>query len=180
MSPADENATSNGDDRPDGLPATVSNGRDRLTAVTLDRSSIGHGNHHIEHEREVAIFDLIDGNSFALIGRDNGPYTLHLSIVDERLMFAVGTASQPDALLHPLALGSLKRTIRDYFVVCDTYYDAIRTAPPSRIQAIDVSRRGMHDDASRLLMERLGDKITVDFDTARRLFTLIAALHWKG
>ena len=176
MSPSGDNEPTS--ERP--AAAASVNPRDRLSAVTLDRGSIGHGNHHIEHEREVAIFDLIDGNVFGLVGRDDGPYTLHLSIADERLMLTVGTALQPDTLLHPLALGTLKRTIRDYFVVCDTYYDAIRTAPPSRIQAIDLSRRGIHDDASRLLMDRLGDKITVDFDTARRLFTLIAALHWKG
>jgi uncharacterized protein (UPF0262 family) len=178
MSPADDTPPAPGARSSD--PTAAVGGRDRLAAVTLDQGSIGHGNHHIEHEREVAILDLIDGNTFAVVGRDEGPYTLRLSIEDERLMLAVGTAAGPEVMVHPLSLGPFKRIVRDYFVVCDTYYDAIRSAPPSRIQAIDLSRRGLHDDASRLLIERLADKITVDFDTARRLFTLIAALHWKG
>lgn len=161
-------------------PPASGDARDRLKSVTLDQNSIGHGNHHIEHEREVAIFDLIDGNSFALVGRDEGPYSLHLSIVDDRLVFKVAADTGAEALVHPLAMGPFKRIVRDYFVVCDTYYEAIRSAPPSRIQAIDMGRRGLHDDASRLLIERLADKVTIDFDTARRLFTLIAALHWKG
>lgn len=176
MSPAD-------DDRQAQLEqaaAPAEQSRNRLSAVTLDQTSIGHGNHHIEHEREVAIFDLIDGNSFAVVGRSDGPYTLHLGIEDDRLVMTVGTPSDAAVLVHPLALSTFRRIVRDYFTVCDTYYEAIRTAPPSRIQAIDTSRRAIHDDAGRLLMDRLSEKMIVDFDTARRLFTLIAALHWKG
>ncbi len=154
--------------------------RDKLTAITLDQKSIQQGSHHIEHEREVAIFDILDGNVFALEGRDEGPYTLALSIVDDKLMMHVGNESNPGLFVHGLSLMPLKRIIRDYFVVCDSYYEAIRSAPPARIQAIDMGRRGLHDDGSRVLMERLAGKITVDFDTARRLFTLIAALHWRG
>jgi uncharacterized protein (UPF0262 family) len=154
--------------------------RARLKAVTLDRGSIGHGSHHIEHEREVAIFDILDGNVFGLVGRGDGPYALNLSIVDDRLVFNVASDTDPAALVLPLSLVPFKRLIRDYFVVCDTYYEAIRSAPPSRIQAIDMGRRSLHDDGSRLLIDRLADKITIDHATARRLFTLIAALHWKG
>jgi uncharacterized protein (UPF0262 family) len=152
----------------------------RLIAITLDEKSIQHGGHHIEHEREVAIFDILDGNSFMLDGRDDGPYALSLSIAGDKLVFNIGNTEQPELVAYGLSLTPFKRIIRDYFMVCDTYYEAIRSAPPSRIQAIDMGRRGLHDDGSRVLMERLAGKITLDFDTARRLFTLIAALHWKG
>jgi uncharacterized protein (UPF0262 family) len=152
----------------------------KLTAITLDQASIQHGNHHIEHEREVAIFDILDGNVFALDGRDDGPYTLVLSIADDKLVFTVGNETGPAVFVHPLSLAPFKRIIRDYFMICDSYYEAIRSAPPARIQAIDVSRRALHDDGSRVLVDKLSGKITLDFDTARRLFTLISALHWRG
>lgn len=161
--------------------ATKADPKARLSAITLDASSIGHGgNHHIEHEREVAIFDILDGNSFAIVGRDDGPYKLALSLEDDKLLFTVDTETEPKAFVQSLALAPFRRIIRDYFMVCDSYYEAIRTAPPARIQAIDVNRRGLHDEGSHLLQDKLSDKINVDFDTARRLFTLIAALHWRG
>lgn len=156
------------------------NGNARLIAITLDDRSIQRNNQNVEHEREVAIFDILDGNSFALEGRDDGPYRLHLSIAEERLVFDVHTESGEPAITHMLSLTPFKRVMKDYFMVCDTYYAAIRTAPPSRIQAIDMGRRGLHDEGSRVLIERLTGKIAIDFDTARRLFTLICALHWKG
>ena len=156
------------------------NPKHRLTAITLDQNSIQRGSHHIDHEREVAIFDILDGNVFAIDGRDDGPYTLELSIADDKLMLLVGAETEKEVFTHGLSMVPFKRIIRDYFLVCDSYYEAIRTAPPSRIQAIDMSRRALHDDGSRILQEKLAGKITVDFDTARRLFTLIAALHWRG
>lgn len=159
-----------------GAPAS----KTRLTAITLDQKSIQRGNPHIDHERELAIFDILDGNAFALDGRDDGPYTLALSIEDDKLMLNVGNEASPEILIHGLSMAPFKRIIRDYFLICDSYYEAIRSAPPARIQAIDQSRRGLHDDGSRVLMERLAGKITLDFDTARRLFTLISALHWRG
>ena len=155
-------------------------GRDRLIAVHLDEGSIARGSANIDHEREVAIYDLIDANSFAVVGRDDGPYVLKLSIADERLVMAIGAQQAEGEVRHVLSLTSLRRLIKDYFIVCDSYYEAIRTAPPSRIQAIDMGRRALHDEGSRLLSERLKDKIAIDHDTARRLFTLICALHWKG
>ncbi len=158
----------------------ASNGNARLIAVTLDERSIQRNSQNVEHEREVAIFDLLDGNSFALEGRADGPYRLHLSIAEERLVLDVQTESGEPAITHMLSLTPFKRVMKDYFMVCDTYYAAIRTAPPSRIQAIDMGRRGLHDEGSRVLIERLTGKIAIDFDTARRLFTLICALHWKG
>ena len=160
--------------------ATVPNPRAKLIAITLDQASIQAGSHHIDHEREVAIFDIIDGNVFALEGRDDGPFKLALSLADEKLMFNVATQATADAYVHALALTPFKRIIRDYFAVCDNYYEAIRSAPPAHIQAIDIERRRLHDEGSRVLVERLAGKITVDTDTARRLFTLIAALHWRG
>ena len=152
----------------------------RLVAIALDEKSISRGNPNVAHEREVAIYDILDANQFALDGRNDGPYTLDLSIADDRLLFTVGTQGSPATFTVLLSLTTLKRTIKDYFLICDTYYQAIRNAPPSRIQAIDMGRRALHDEGSRLLVERLKGKITLDHDTARRLFTLICALHWKG
>ena len=152
----------------------------RLVAITLDETSIGRGSANIDHEREVAIYDLLDANVFQPIGREDGPYKLRLALADDRLVLAVASEATDVALTHMLSLTSLRRIIKDYFIVCDSYYDAIRTAPPSRIQAIDMGRRALHDEGSRLLTERLSGKIEVDHDTARRLFTLICALHWKG
>ncbi len=154
--------------------------RNRLVAVTLDEGSIARGSANIDHEREVAIYDLLDQNAFAVTGREDGPYGLHLSIADDRLVLAISTEGADGAVRHMLSLTPLRRVIKDYFIVCDSYYDAIRSAPPSRIQAIDMGRRALHDEGSRLLVDRLKDKIQIDHDTARRLFTLICALHWKG
>ncbi|MGZ5849609.1 MAG: UPF0262 family protein [Methyloceanibacter sp.] len=152
----------------------------RLIGVTLDQASLGRNNADVEHEREVAIFDLLENNSFALEGHASGPYTLHLSLAENRLVFAV---ADPDGapLTHVmLSLSPFRRLVKDYFLMCESYYQAIKTAPPSRIEAIDMGRRGLHDEGSRLLMERLKGKINTDIATARRLFTLICALHWKG
>lgn len=152
---------------------------DRLVGITLDETSITRGNANIEHEREVAIYDILDTNTFEVEGRE-GPFTLKLSVIEDRLHFIVDTEPATGEYTLMLSLSPLKRVMKDYFIVCDSYYKAIRTAPPSRIQAIDMGRRGLHDEGSRQLTERLKGKITVDHDTARRLFTLICALHWKG
>lgn len=155
----------------------------RLSEIILDPASIGRGNANIEHEREVAIYDLLDGNSFELEGRDEGPYKLSIGIAEDRLVLTVFGTTRPSddpVVAHHLSLTPFKRIMKDYFLVLDSYYQAIRTAQPSRIQAIDMGRRGLHDEGSRVLMERLEGKVKIDFDTARRLFTLISALHWKG
>jgi uncharacterized protein (UPF0262 family) len=154
--------------------------KSRLTAIKLDEGSIRRGNSSIEHEREVAIFDILEANSFVLEGRDDGPYTLDLSIVEDRLVFAVGHQGEGDTFTFVLSLTPLRRIMKDYFIVCESYYQAIRSAPPSRIQAIDMGRRALHDEGSRVLEERLTGKIKLDRDTSRRLFTLICALHWRG
>ncbi|MFV0367134.1 MAG: UPF0262 family protein [Hyphomicrobiaceae bacterium] len=163
-----------------GMSPVEQPSRARLFAIDIDDKSIARNNANIEHEREVAIFDLLDGNSFAVTGRDDGPYRLRLSIVDNKLQFDVGTQEADVVLSHGLSLTPFKRIIKDYFMVCDSYYEAIRSAPPSKIQAIDMGRRGLHDEGSRTLQEKLAGKIDVDFDTARRLFTLVSVLHWKG
>jgi uncharacterized protein (UPF0262 family) len=152
----------------------------RLIAVTLDEKSIGRSSSDIEHERAVAIYDLIEMNTFAPVGHKGGPYRLHLRIAENRLVFDIRTAEEKPIIVHLLSLTPFRRTVKDYFMICDSYYQAIRTATPDRIEAIDMSRRGIHDDGSRMLMERLKGKVKVDFDTARRLFTLICVLHWKG
>jgi uncharacterized protein (UPF0262 family) len=152
----------------------------RLVAITLDEGSIGRSNPDIEHERAVAIYDLIEDNVFHPVDHEAGPYTLHLSISESRLCFDIKLQDGTPVIAHLLSLSPLRRIVKDYFLVCDSYYQAIRTATPSQIEAIDMGRRGLHDEGSRILMERLRRKVKVDFDTARRLFTLICVLHWKG
>lgn len=167
--------------RPDSSfePPVDPNACGKLTSITLDPGSIRRSNANVEHEREVAIFDILEGNTFALDGREGGPYALTLAIVEDRLAFAVAEAGG-EPFTFVLSLSPLRKVMKDYALVCETYYEAIRTAPPSRIQAIDMGRRALHNEGSELLLERLKGKVTVDGDTARRLFTLIYALHWKG
>jgi uncharacterized protein (UPF0262 family) len=152
----------------------------RLVAVTLDENSIGRSNPDVEHERAVAIYDLLEENTFAPQGDADGPFALHLSVTGTRLVFDVRRANGSPIMAHLLSLAPLRRIVKDYFTVCDSYYAAIRTATPDRIEALDMGRRALHDEGSTILMERLKRKVEVDFDTARRLFTLICVLHWKG
>ena len=152
----------------------------RLIEVTLDEASIGRTNSEVEHEREVAIFDLLEKNRFALEAHDAGPYTLRLSLADNRLVFTVADEAREPIQHVMLSLSPFRRIVKDYFLICDSYYAAIKTQPAAKIEAIDMGRRGMHDEGSRLLLERLKGKINVDIATARRLFTLLCALHWKG
>jgi uncharacterized protein (UPF0262 family) len=152
----------------------------KLVAITLDESSIGRSGPDIEHERAVAIYDLIEQNSFAPDGHEGGPYALHLSMAESRLVFDIRLADGTPVAAHLLSMTPFRKIVKDYFMICDSYYAAIRTATPDRIEAIDMGRRGLHDEGSNILMDRLKDKVTIDFDTARRLFTLICVLHWKG
>jgi len=152
----------------------------RLIAVTLDDASIGRSGPDIEHERAVAIYDLLEDNTFAPLDAGRGPFKLHLSIRGSRLVFDIRRANDAPVMAHLLSLSPLRRLVKDYFLICDSYYTAIRTATPDRIEALDMGRRALHDEGSHLLMERLKRKVTIDFDTARRLFTLICVLHWKG
>ena len=152
----------------------------RLVRITFDESSIGRSSQDIEHERAVAIYDLLEENTFAPVAQEGGPFALHLSLTGNRLMLDIKRADGSPAMVHLMSLSPLRRIVKDYFMVCDNYYQAIRTATPERIEALDMGRRSLHDEGSELLMERLKRKVKVDFDTARRLFTLICVLHWKG
>ncbi|SFI33811.1 UPF0262 family protein [Aerobium aerolatum] len=151
----------------------------RLADVTLDES-IGRSTPDVEHERAVAIFDLIEDNSFQPVGDDGGPYRLRLSLVDAKLVFSVTREDDEPVVTHILSLTPFRRVVKDYFMICESYYDAIRSSTPSQIEAIDMGRRGLHNEGSQTLMDRLAGKIDVDFDTARRLFTLVCVLHWRG
>jgi uncharacterized protein (UPF0262 family) len=152
----------------------------RLVSVALDEESIGRSSPDVDHERTIAIYDLIERNHFAPVGDDGGPYALNLSINDNRLVFDIRQEDGAAVVAHLFSLSPLRRIVKDYYMICDSYYQAIRTATPDKIEAIDMGRRGIHNEGSEILMERLKDKVTVDFDTARRLFTLICVLHWKG
>ncbi len=154
--------------------------KQRLVAVTLDEESIGRSGPDIEHERKIAIYDLLEQNTFQPVGHDDGPYALHLSINGNRLVFDIRKEDGSPVIAHLFSLTPLRRIVKDYYMICDSYYQAIRTATPDKIEAIDMGRRGVHNEGSRILMERLKDKVTIDIDTARRLFTLICVLHWKG
>ena len=154
--------------------------QNRIVAVTLDEESIGRSWPDIEHERAIAIYDLIEQNVFAPNGAQGGPFTLHLGITGNRLMFDIRREDGTPVVAHLLSLTPFRRVVKDYFMICDSYYQAIRTATPDKIEAIDMGRRGIHDEGSNALRERLQGKVYVDFETARRLFTLICVLHWKG
>jgi uncharacterized protein (UPF0262 family) len=155
-------------------------GQDRLVDIVLDES-IGRSTPDVEHERAVAIFDLIEENRFRPANdHGGGPYRLKLAIAEQRLVMQVTRDDGTDVVTHILSLTPLRRIVKDYYLICESYYDAIRSATPSHIEAIDMGRRGLHNEGSQTLMDRLAGKIEVDFDTARRLFTLVCVLHWRG
>jgi len=154
--------------------------QNRLIDVELDES-IGRSTPDIEHERAVAIFDLIEENSFRPMGDEaGGPYRLKLAIAESRLILSVSREDGSPVITHILSLTPFRRIVKDYFMICESYYEAIRSSTPSHIEAIDMGRRGTHNEGSQTLMDRLSGKIEVDFDTARRLFTLVCVLHWRG
>jgi uncharacterized protein (UPF0262 family) len=162
-------------------PSAPDDKDNRIVAVTLDEESIGRSGPDIEHERAIAIYDLIEENLFAPESAGGaGPFTLHIGITGNRLMFDIRREDGTPVVAHLLSLTPFRRIVKDYFMICDSYYQAIRTATPDKIEAIDMGRRGIHDEGSRTLQERLKGKVRVDFETARRLFTLITVLHWKG
>jgi uncharacterized protein (UPF0262 family) len=161
-------------------PPRDEDANNRIVAVTLDEESIGRSGPDIEHERAIAIYDLIEENLFAPESAIEGPFTLHIGITGNRLMFDIRKEDATPVVVHLLSLTPFRGIVKDYFMICDSYYQAIRTATPDKIEAIDMGRRGIHDEGSRTLQERLKGKVRVDFETARRLFTLICVLHWKG
>lgn len=154
----------------------------RLVDVQLDERSLVRRNADIEHERKVAIFDLLEQNVFSPIGAhaEQGPFALMLSIEENRLSFDIRDAATQPLGKIILALSPFRKIVKDYFEICESYFDAIKHATPSKIETIDMARRGVHNEGSQLLMERLKGKIDTDFETARRLFTLICVLHIRG
>lgn len=156
------------------------NANRRIANVSLDERTVVRRSPEIEHERAVAIFDLIEENSFAPAGADDGPYNLHLSIEESRLILDIRSENDLPIGKVMLALGPFRRVVKDYFTVCESYYAAIKTASPSQIEAIDMGRRSLHDEGAALLRERLTGKVDIDSNTARRLFTLICVLHIRS
>jgi uncharacterized protein (UPF0262 family) len=154
--------------------------RFRIVGIELDEQSVVRRTREIEQEREIAIYDLLEANSFAPAGSPGGPYRLVLAIEENRLVFDIRLEHGEAHGRVILALTPFRRVIKDYFLVCESYFKAIRNAPPSQIEALDMGRRGLHDEGSTLLRERLAGKIVVDFDTARRLFTLVCVLQLRG
>ncbi|MBC7156090.1 MAG: UPF0262 family protein [Rhodobacteraceae bacterium] len=157
----------------------------RLCHIEIDDSGLPAPTPEIEQDRRVALFDLMEDNSFALPAREGralpeGPYRLHLSIREGRLVFSVATEAALLVAEFHLSLGPFRQVIKDYHQICDSYYDAVRRLPPSRIEAIDMARRGIHTEGARILRERLEGKAEIDIDTARRLFTLICVLDSGG
>ncbi|HBS50872.1 MAG TPA: hypothetical protein DEA05_12690 [Rhodobacteraceae bacterium] len=156
-----------------------------IVDIVLDDAGLPPPTPEIEQERKVAMFDLLEENSFALPAREGrevppGPYRVNLSIRDKRLVFDIETEGGEKAAEFHLSLTPFRQVVKDYYQICESYFDAVKTLPPSQIETIDMARRGIHNEGSRILQERLEGKAEVDTDTARRLFTLICVLHFGG
>ena len=153
-------------------------GEPRIIDIELDERSILRRNADIEQERRIAIFDLLEGNHFDPAGHD-GPFRVKLRVEETRLAIDLSDEAGTELGTIRVGLARLRRPIRDYFTICESYFKAVRQQSPRGIEAIDMARRGLHNEAAELLIECLGEKVSVDFDTARRLFTLICVLHIK-
>jgi uncharacterized protein (UPF0262 family) len=154
--------------------------RRRIVDIVLDEKSVARRTPEVEHERAVALFDLLEENDFVLVGSETGPYKLHIGIFEQRLVFGVHDAHDRKLRDIVLSLTPFRKVVKDYFLVCESYYTAIKKLSNTQIEALDMGRRGLHNEGSELLRERLTGKIELDLDTARRLFTLICALHIKA
>ncbi|MEC8294162.1 MAG: UPF0262 family protein [Pseudomonadota bacterium] len=157
----------------------------RISHIALDDRNLPPPTPEIEQERKVAMFDLLEDNSFALPARADrevpvGPYHLDLSIKDKRLVFDINTEDAQKAAEFHLSLSPFRQVVKDYWAICESYFDAVKNMPPSQIETIDMARRGIHNEGARILQERLDGKAEIDLDTARRLFTLICVLHFGG
>ncbi len=152
----------------------------RLVTIDLDASLGASPSPEADHERRVAIYDLLQENSFALLNGLQGPYKLQLSTQDGRLLFEIFNEREEKISIIGLSMSPLRAIVKDYFLICESYYRAIRLSTPSQIETIDMARRGLHNEGSEILKERLNGKVDMDFDTARRLFTLVCVLHWRG
>ena len=154
----------------------------RISQIDIDDRGMPAPTPEIEQERRVAVFDLLEDNSFVLPAdrAAPGPYRLRLGIADKRLVFDVDTETGDQAAEFHLSLSPFRQVVKDYWQICESYFDAVKKLPPSQIEAIDMARRGIHNEGARVLQERLEGKAEVDTDTARRLFTLICVLHYGG
>jgi uncharacterized protein (UPF0262 family) len=155
-------------------------GHRRIIGVTLDERLVVRRNADVEHERAVAIFDLVEENHFVPMSGATGPFHLHLSLEENRLHMDLRTEEQREIERITVSLTGFRTIIRDYFMICESYYTAIKRSSPSQIEAIDMGRRGLHNEGSERLRERLADKVELDLNTARRLFTLLCVLHLRG
>ncbi len=157
----------------------------RICHIEIDDSGLPAPTPEVEQERKVAIFDLLEDNSFALPAKDgrqapDGPYSLALAIRERRLVIDVADEGGAGVVQFQLSLGPFRQVVKDYYQICDSYFDAVKRLPPSQIEAIDMARRGIHNEGARILQERMDGKAQMDIDTARRLFTLICVLHFGG
>lgn len=157
----------------------------RISQIVLDDRNLPPPTPEIEQERKVAMFDLLEDNSFTLPKREDrvvaeGPYHVDLSIKDKRLVFDIQTEAAEKAAEFHLSLSPFRQVVKDYWAICESYFDAVKNMPPSQIETIDMARRGIHNEGARVLQERLEGKAEIDLDTARRLFTLICVLHFGG
>lgn len=159
---------------------TKDDGAHRIIAISLDNESLVRWSAEVEHERKVAVFDLLEANHFQLKEGPLGPYSLRLSLRQSTLIIDVSDQEDADAGQITLPVRPFRSVIKDYFMICESYYDAIKQAAPSRIEAIDMARRGLHDEGATMLREALSDQVVVDRTTSRRLFTLICVLHVRG
>ena len=156
-------------------------GEPRIASLNLDEKTVVRRSPEIEHERAVAIFDLLEENRFAPLGHDGGPYELRLSVEDrQRLVMDIRQESGDPVERLTMSLMPFRRIVKDYFQICESYFDAIKRLTPSQIETVDMARRGLHNEGSDMLAERLKDKVEMDSDTSRRLFTLICVLHIRG
>jgi uncharacterized protein (UPF0262 family) len=154
--------------------------RARISEIRLDSGSIVRWSREIEHERQVAVFDLLERNQFALVNGFGGPYRVELSLREANLIFAIADVEGKRTAEVTLSTRPFRRLVKDYFLICDSYFQAIKTASPSRIEAIDMGRRGLHDEGAEKLADALAGRVEVDRETARRLFTLVCVLHIRG
>jgi uncharacterized protein (UPF0262 family) len=154
----------------------------RLASIDLDAATLPAATAEIEHERRVAIFDLVEKNSFEPVGADGGPYDLKLSLQDNRLVFDIREqgGAEGSGRTYALSLTPMKSVLKDYVLICDSYYEALRGSSPSQIEAVDMGRRGLHNEGAELLKARLEGKVVLDHETSRRLFTLVCALYRRG
>ena len=158
----------------------MSESQHRITALELDQKSIVRWSPQVEHERSVAIFDLLEGNHFKLVDGAKGPYSVVLSLRESSIVLAVSPEASGEPVEVVLTTRAFRRVIKDYFMICDSYFQAIKGATPSRIESIDMARRGLHNEGSDILREALDGRVEIDHDTARRLFTLVCVLHIRG